>query len=527
MIGGGVLKRKCPICNKPLPEEAHFCLYCFHDFNEAEEIEDNNKIVKISLLKKLKQNKKALILIAVILILLLGVATACGIHYSGINTDNKTSQTENNQKHAVSEITNDDGSVITTYDDGSIETVKTDGTVITQEADGTVVTEKSDGTVITQKTDGTVVTEEPNGTIVTEKPDGTVITEKPDGTTVVTQKPTEATSENESTSGNTDEPSTETPSSDYSDIPINYDDFEFEYKGKYLYITKYTGKDKIVRVPYSYNGDYVYWIETFAFNSNSNIEKIIFEAPPDSAPPIVDSKAILYCSNLKSVVFNWNNIIPENNPNYLSIRNFASQCRSLTDIQVINCDKYKVYENGLYYYDKNKEGYVLYYLCEGANISEWHMPEWCVDVSSVCAKNSNIKRVYANPYSEYYLNKYCSRYLKALYIDDDNEFYFDDNGVVYNKVLKQLQFFSNVADIKEYTILDGYEFNPYAGLNGAEDVNANLEILHIPKNSGFNQNYLNKYFTSSKSNLKTIYIEEGHPNIDFINEYFKGEIIIY
>lgn len=26
MIGGGVLKRKCPICNKPLPEKSYFLL---------------------------------------------------------------------------------------------------------------------------------------------------------------------------------------------------------------------------------------------------------------------------------------------------------------------------------------------------------------------------------------------------------------------------------------------------------------------------------------------------------------------
>lgn len=527
MIGGGILKKECPICKKALPEEAHFCLYCFHDLNENSA---NMSEINLSLIEKIKSNKKALIILLTIIILLIIAAISCGIYYSGLNDASSTNDliTTVTEKHAVSAITKEDGSVVTTYDDGSTETLKADGTKITQEADGTVITQKTDGTKITEKPDGTTVTEEPDGTTITEKPNGTIITQKPNGTTQVTEKPTVSTTvKDETTVPAVTQPSTEVPSSDYSDIPINYDDFTFEYKGKHLYITKYTGKDKIVRVPYSYNGDYVYWIETYAFNSNSNIEKIIFEAPPDSAPPIVDSSAILFCSKLKSVVFNWNNIIPENNPNYLSIRHFASQCRSLTDIQVINCDKYKVYENGLYYYDKNKEGYVLYYLCEGANISEWHMPEWCVDVSSVCANNSNIKCVYANPYSEYTLNSYCSRYLEALYIDDDNEFYFDDNGVVYNKVLKQLQFFSNVADIKEYTILDGYDFNPNVGLNGAEDVNPNLEILHIPKNSGFNQNYMNKYFTSSKSNLKTIYIEEGHPKIDYLKENFTGQVIVY
>lgn len=73
------MKRECPVCNNPLPEEAHFCLHCFHDFNETQ---DDNKKTKLPILDKIKQNKKAIILISAILILLIAVATACGIYYS-------------------------------------------------------------------------------------------------------------------------------------------------------------------------------------------------------------------------------------------------------------------------------------------------------------------------------------------------------------------------------------------------------------------------------------------------------------
>ena len=117
--------------------------------------------------------------------------------------------------------------------------------------------------------------------------------------------------------------------------------------------------------------------------------------------------------------------------------------------------------------------------------------------------------------------------MDGVYIEDGNKWMFDDNGVVYSYQTAELNFFPSTANIKEYTIKNGYCFNPGRGINGGWEINPNLEALHIPKDSDFYESVLKKYFTSSKSNLKTIYIEEGHPKIDFIKENFKGEIIIY
>lgn len=514
MIGGGILKRECPVCNNPLPEEAHFCLHCFHDFNETQE---DDSSAKLPLSEKIKQNKKALLLILAIFILLSALATACGIYYSCRNNQaDADTQAVTTQKHAVSTVTEEDGSVVTTYDDGSIETVKTDGTVITEEADGTVVTKKTDGTTITEK---------PDGTVVTEKPDGTVITEKPDGTTEVTQKPTETTTENETTSGSVTESTTESTSSDYSDIPINSNDFTFEYRNGSLIITKYNGNDKIVRVPNSYNGDYVTYIEGLTFQNVDEVEQIIFEMAPNDTKLSFGSNAVWLCDNLKSVVF----IRPDSNSAKLKIGGFAGKCPSLTDIQIYNCDDYRVYDYGLYCYDDQEDGYALQYFCEGAKVSEWTMPDWCVTLdNAVFMYNTNIKRVYIHSTKGFTLSKYTSNYMDAVYINDDNKYLFDDNGVaVYNENMKELQFFSSTANVKEYTIKSGYCFNPNRGLQTTAEINPHLEILRIPKDSDFYESCISKYFTSSKSNLKTIYIEEGHSKIDFIKENFKGEIIIY
>ena len=508
------MKRECPVCNNPLPEEAHFCLHCFHDFNETQE---DDSSAKLPLSEKIKQNKKALLLILAIFILLSALATACGIYYSCRNNQTDTdTQAVTTQKHAVSTVTEEDGSVVTTYDDGSIETVKTDGTVITEEADGTVVTKKTDGTTITEK---------PDGTVVTEKPDGTVITEKPDGTTEVTQKPTETTTENETTSGSVTESTTESTSSDYSDIPINSNDFTFEYRNGSLIITKYNGNDKIVRVPNSYNGDYVTYIEGLTFQNVDEVEQIIFEMAPNDTKLSFDSNAVWLCDNLKSVIF----IRPDNNSAKLTIGGFAGKCSSLTDIQIYNCDGYRVYDYGLYCYDDQEDGYALQYFCEGAKVSEWTMPDWCVTLdTAVFMYNTNIKRVYIHSTKGFTLSKYTSNYMDAVYINDDNKYLFDDNGVaVYNENMKELQFFSSTANIKEYTIKSGYCFNPGRGTMLSNKINPNLEVLRIPKGADFMDSQIKKYFTSSESNLKTIYIEEGHPKMDFIKENFKGEIIIF
>lgn len=522
MIGGGILKRKCPKCNNPLPEEAHFCLHCFHDFNETQ---DDNKKAKVPFSEKIKKNKKTIILASAILILLIAVATACWIYYSGENAGNDTSATVTTEKHPVSTITEEDGSVVTTYDDGSVETVKTDGTVITEEADGTVVTKKTDGTKITENPNGIKITEEPDGTTITEKPDGTVITEKPDGTTEVTQKPTETSTENETTSGSVTESTTESTSSDYSDIPINSNNFTFEYRNGSLVITKYNGNDKIVRVPNSYNGDYVTYIEGLTFQNVDEVEQIIFEMAPNDTKLSFGSNAVWLCDNLKSVVF----IRPDSNSAKLKIGGFAGKCPSLTDIQIYNCDDYRVYDYGLYCYDDQEDGYALQYFCEGAKVSEWTMPDWCVTLdNAVFMYNTYIKRVYIHSTKGFTLSKYTSNYMDAVYINDDNKYLFDDNGVaVYNENMKELQFFSSTANVKEYTIKSGYCFNPGRGTMLSNKINPNLEVLRIPKDADFKDSQIKKYFTSSESNLKTIYIEEGHPKIDFIKENFKGEIIIY
>lgn len=512
------MSKKCKNCGAEMPEEAHFCFSCMTACEEPEAAVNAAGAVSgaNSIKDKLKNidKKRAVALATAILIILILIAL-CAFYFSGKanNPSNETlSSTTEANKAVVSTVTNDDGTVVTEYDDGSVETQKPDGTKITKEANGTVVTEK------------------PDGTVITEKPDGTVITEKPDGTTEITQKPedaTDGTSEqaSESTTENTTESTT--AQEEETEPTVVYDDFQFEYNSSnQLCITKYLGNAKTVKVPYSYNGEEIFEIQQKTFENNSTVEKIIFEASEDYAPGI-QSYAIYKCANLKSVVFNWSDYYKRNSSYGSSTIcvQFAKLCSSLKNIEINGSSYYKVYDNGLYYLNStSKQQYTLYYFCEGADTQEYRQPSWCNRVANYIFKeNPKIKTLYINPENDM-LNHYESSYVQAVYIDSNNAYYFDDNGVAYSKTRKQLQFYPKNKTDKSYTILDGYDFYPHYG-NSHIDVNLYLETLYIPKDCSCCLQCLKPYCT--RSNLKTIYVEDGNPNIDFIKENFSGNVIVY
>ena len=564
------MSKKCEHCGASMPDEAHFCLSCFTAYGESAINDDNNK--KLGGFTWLKSklfgiNKKRFALIATAL---LSVVLIIGFSlYSESDAIRLTDKPSN--KTAVSSTTNDDGSVITTYDDGSVETKTSDGTTITEEADGTVVTETPDGIIVTEKTDGTVVTKKTDGTVVTEKADGTVVTEKPDGTketenpdgTTITEKPdgtvetknpdgttetkkpdgTTETKKPDGTIGSTDptettttatkptspstsEPTTEntTSTTKQENTSINYDDFTFEYKTNYgvtrLYITKYTGKDEVVSVPYSYNGDYIYEISINAIVRNKYVKKIIFNATDDHAP-YIHELSVYQCDNLEEIVYNWSNY---NSP-YVGTKTIddrvAGACPNIKSIKVNGSNYYTVYKNGLYY-NKDALSYPNDYVIVQAWGAEWHQPSWCNKVDAkVFESTTELKEIYINP-TKYTFSSLLSGYLEAVHIDKSNQEYFDDNGVVYSILTKECSFYPSKRRDESYTFLDGYTIKNEHSLYATYSY---IKTIYIPKNFRFNTEYGKKFL--SYSNLDTVYIENGNPAIDFIKENFKGNVIIY
>lgn len=522
------MPKNCKNCGAEMPEEAHFCLYCLTETEEKTIITTNDKNSFFT------NKKRAIALIATVLLIILLILIC--IFCFGNKNPNPANNNEN--KTAVSTVTQDDGSVVTEYDDGSVETIEPDGTTVVEEKDGTIITKQTDGTVITETPDKTVITEQPNGTVETKKPDGTTITEKPDGTvetkkpngeteikkpdgTTITEKPT-APPTKKPTEPSTSEPSTEnTTNAPIDNDPlVNYDNFTIKYNSSnQLRITKYTGKDKIVRVPNTYNGACIDAIDRNTFQNNSKIEKIVFTSNPNFAPPVVEGSAINNCSLLKEVVFDWNDLPSRFMDERTIIMGFAVNCSNLTNIEINNCSKYKFVENGFYYVDYYTS---LYYYCHN-NSNEWHQPSWCTGGVAYGLFNDHpeITKLYIDP-SNGGLSSYLSKYLTAVYIDENNDYYYDDYGVVYTRDGLYCRFYPPQKNNKSYTIKDGYCF---ASHYKCDEVNPNIETLYIPKNVTFCPQCLRYYLTTS--NLQTIYIQEGNRNIDYIKETFKGTVIVY
>lgn len=520
--GDYILSKKCKNCGAEMPEEAHFCLSCLTETEEKTVITAN----KTSFFAN-KKRAIALIATALLIIALILICIFC--------FGNKNPNSANNEEHktAVSTVTQDDGSIVTEYDDGSVETLEPDGTKITQETDGTVKTKTPDGKTITEKPDGTTITETPDGTTVTEKPDGTVITEKPDGTTEVTEKPTEPSTE-KPTEPSTSEPSTENttePTTKSDSQEIKYDDFTFKYedytydgiKGQALTITKYTGNDEIVNVPATYNGDYIDEIKISTFYNNTKIKKIIFNATADHVPK-VKRQCIMNCDNLEEVVFNWSNGRTYLNDTYSIYGLFSTVSDKFKSVKINGCDYYKVYENGFYYNDSPSAKPNSYKLVQAWG-NEWHQPSWCIDaVDVVFDANTAVKELYLHTSSSSVLRSFTGSYLTYVHINDDNTRYFDDNGVVYDKIDKKCVYYPPSRPDESYKFLDGYSFY---NIGNSYVINKKVKTFYISKNFAFTGTDAEKYFTMG-NNLRTIYIKNGNPYIDYIKEKFtKGEVIIY
>lgn len=152
------MPKNCKNCGAEMPEEAHFCLSCLTETEEKTIITTNDR-------SSFFTNKKRALAFITMALLIIALILIC-IFYFGNKNPNPVNDEEN--KTAISTVTQDDGSVITEYDDGSVETVEPDGTTVVEEKDDTVITKRTDGTVITETPDKTVITSQIEKTTITE-----------------------------------------------------------------------------------------------------------------------------------------------------------------------------------------------------------------------------------------------------------------------------------------------------------------------------------------------------------------------
>lgn len=532
------MSKFCPKCNSEMPEESNFCLSCMTPYsrgdlsnlNQHRKKQKDNRFFSTQNIRNFLTNAKhkflndkkrtaaylATALCAVFLLTLGSISLANSNQAKTVKSDKNgitqgqetTDKKENEISSFIKEVlgieeTEDDNTENSSPKENNsqntneIGTANTSNTNSTSSDKGKNVTETSDKVTNSNKQPGSSITNNSN----TSKP----------GITGNTQSGN-SNSDNFGSSNTDNEPNI-IPNPAYGDFK-----YTLSSNGNKYYITEYTGNDKIVTIPATYNGKPVSEIESHAFQ-NSNIEYVYFESIENQGSVYFRSSCFYNCPNLKKITF------PETS---LSITNgFASNCPSLESLGGIGSGNSYKYENGCLYYKKEKLTYMLRFICPNAQITTLTIPSWCSGVESALnlSENKNIKTINMHKnctsFPDSYMKNDC---LESVNVDSGNSVAFSKNGVLFTKSSGSYlnTFYPNKNKTKSFTIPDNVTFNVYSG----SPVNPYLETLYIPKSAKINgQERIaqKRVFT----NLKTIYVQSGSAYESYFKQNFNGTVKTY
>ncbi len=304
------MKKNCPNCNKQLPEEATFCLYCYTNLSDVE----NSSVV----VPKKKVNKKILsrILIIAAFLTIIGVSVIALKHSVSKPALTPADTTVITEKQTVpvtdasgEAVTNENGEQV--FD--TITVTKTE-TITTTEKKGFLdkifnnETENNASTQAIENASDSKAEETTEKQSWFDKLFGNDETQ-PHTTEPTTQesgenKPQTSTTENASTpsTGNenntgassqsattqketasstekeTTKPSSTTTTQTVSTTaPKQDEEFTFTVVNGSVKLLSYTGNSSIVRVPAEIDGKHVAYLGSDVFSNKSNITSIIFE----------------------------------------------------------------------------------------------------------------------------------------------------------------------------------------------------------------------------------------------------------
>lgn len=327
---------------------------------------------------------------------------------------------------------------------------------------------------------------------------------------------------NQPSSGNQENNTTIAPTAPTSSQPeekpvLNYGDYEYktDTDGE-IQITKYTGSDSCILIPDQINGIDVGSIESYAFKDNSTLQTVYFKDSENYHILWVNPYAFYNCKNLKKVVF------PKNTD--LGIQaHFALQCTSMKEIEVEHW-QYRFIDGGLYYYSG---GWSLSYYCEGYTASTYRIPDWCGGIAGYdCfTYNQYVKKFYLNDTSACLLYNHDYPYIEEYIADSD--YYISIDGVLFKKESNATLSLYILPKAKKDTSFTFPE-NCQISLT-PRNCNDYIETLRIPKTATFSTDTQAEHIKTFFGNLKTIYIEKGHPQKEIIKYHsnFLGKVIEY
>ena len=299
------LKKSCPNCNKQLPEEATFCLYCYTNLSDTES-------GAVAVPKK-TFNKKILsrILIVAAFLVIIGVSVIALKHSVSQPALTPADTTVITEKQTVP-VTDASGEAVTDENGEQVFdtiTVTKTQAITTTEKQGLLDKIFNNETENKASTQANENSSDSNPEKTTEKQSwldklfGNDETQ-PHTTEPTTQesdenKPQTSTTEVVSTSDDTNEKNTDSSSQKGTSsstekettkptgttttetvsttAPKQEDDFTFTVVNGSVKLLSYTGNSSVVRVPAEIDGKHVAYLGSNVFSNKSNITSIIFE----------------------------------------------------------------------------------------------------------------------------------------------------------------------------------------------------------------------------------------------------------
>lgn len=485
------MSKLCPNCKAKMPDESNFCLKCmnicdnsvFPSENAIISASNSSKDILISKLKNIRANfaalpkKRKFALISTILCLIALIPLSVYL-FSPIDSPTGLSGYITDPNYE-----NSDGKPISRAEAFFNEIFGTDN-------------DNNSGEPTLTQVDDLPATNETTGT-TTE----TTINEGTSNTSESSTKP----QNNSNNSGN----NTDTEQENSNSEPVlNYGDWEYEIDGDDVIITKYTGKDLNIIVPDKIEGLNLYRVSKNTFANNSNLQTITFKNSEDYHSCWIESGAFNNCRALKQITF-------PNNTNLGIKEGFAIDVPSLSTID-IDFWQYRSVNGGLYSY--NGSSWSLLFYCEGYNSSTLNIPEWCSSVTQSASKN-----ISNNPYLEIVnipsnctglqqqWNDFEYKNLLEVNVDADNTYNLkSENGVLYHyrNGFYDLHIYPGGKADKTFRVIENGNINCY-GMK--EDIYPYVETIYLPKTAVIYSDTLKRIYYYFP-NLKTIYIEKGHPN---------------
>ena len=573
------MDKKCIKCNKVIPDEAAFCLYCF---TEQEAGLNPVPLVYGTAAPVKKMSKKAIagiVLCSFVFVFLLGGCIAAmkkANAPSQLATDTPVTETQVVSYTQTVDVTDASGeqvtdasgeavtSVITvtqihTYVPTPVQTTEEKGffdklfdnnkgttadntsagdktpqtTPETTEKQGffdklfgkdeTTTTTKAPSAfadvVTTQKSNSSTNTGSTVQPATTKKP---VTTEKPSTTKApTTQKP--ATTARPTTTQKpttTAAPTTAQPTTEQSSYYFEYAPYDPKYPEGNIQLTKYVGNASAIHIPTHINGKKVYAIGKNCFVNNYQLREIYVDYDKTRNFFYFSSFSFDNCPNLTKI----------DCTDQMGVHIAPWFSKGCPIIEFIYSGHEKSFVDGALYRNS-----ALMWFTSHPDYTTLTIPSWCTKIDNGHSldevPNLKVINIHKNVSNIPYSYNHYSDGLEQINVEPGNPWAISVNGIMFCRYSQTRQFDQCIYPRQNNTktlVMPRADLKCTLGYSrsSSQTANANLEELWLNETSLIHSPDSKWMYTTAYPNLKRIYITPNHPQYDLIAKTFTGELIV-